>query len=95
MLVSFVYMLLRMLPHGASQLLLFLVATFLLQSTASAGRANWLFPASEAPLEFESQDTIDASWTSKFVAPVLTLFCQDKPNDGFYPSKSNFRAHSS
>ncbi|KAF6240049.1 hypothetical protein HO173_001659 [Letharia columbiana] len=73
-----------MLPQLAGHLLFFLATTSLLPSTASADTANWLFPAyvqNAPPITLESQDTMDASWTSEFVAPVLVMFCQTG-NDG-------------
>lgn len=81
-----------MLPQAAGPLLLFLATTSLLPSIASADTANWLFPAyveNAALVTFESQDTIDAAWTSKFVAPVLVLFCETSNNGAFTISKSS------
>ncbi|KAM0803567.1 hypothetical protein BDR22DRAFT_886402 [Usnea florida] len=74
-----------MLPPLAGQLLCFLATTSLLALRASADSADWLFPAyipNAPPITFQSQDTIDAAWTSAFVAPVLVLFCLN--NDGSF-----------
>lgn len=83
-----------MLPQLIGPLLFFLATTSLLSFSVSADAANWMFPAdvqNAAPVTFESQDTIDAAWTSEFVAPVLVMFC-DTNNDGDYSiSKSSFR----
>ncbi|CAD6573785.1 MAG: hypothetical protein ASARMPREDX12_006244 [Alectoria sarmentosa] len=75
-----------MLPRPVGQLLFFLATTSLLLFVASADTANWLFPAyvpNAAPVTFESQDTIDASWTSEFVAPVLVMFCETNNSRDF------------
>ena len=75
-----------MLLQLPSQLLFFLATTSLLLFTHSADTGTWLFPAyvPNTPLvTFESQDTIDAAWTSVFVAPVLTMFCQTSNNGHF------------
>lgn len=82
-----------MLPRLPSQLLFFLTSTSLLLSTHSADTATWLFPAyvPNAPLvTFESQDTIDAAWTSVYVAPVLTMFCQTGNNGPYSISEPAF-----
>ena len=73
-----------MLPPLADRLLCFLATVSLLALRASADSTNWLFPAyhpNAPPVTFQSQDTIDAAWTSAYVAPVLVLFCQTN-NDG-------------
>lgn len=83
-----------MLPRLPGQLLFFLATTSLLSSTASSDTSKWLFPAyvpNAAPVTFESQDTIDAAWTSEFVAPVLTMFCLTDSNGDFSISKSPVR----
>lgn len=93
--VTFLYTLL-MLPQLAGQLLFFLATTSLLPSRASADTANWQFPAyvqNAPPITFESQDTIDAAWTSVFVAPVLVMFCETNNDRNFFISKSIFRAY--
>lgn len=85
-----------MLPQLVGQLFFFLASTSLLAFTSSADTGNWLFPAyveNAAPVTFESQDTIDAAWTSEFVAPVLVLFCQVDNDNDFSISKPSFRAH--
>ena len=80
-----------MLPQLPGPLLFFLAATSLIRTTASADATNWLFPAyvpNAPPITFESQDTIDASWTSDFVAPVLSMFCQTNNSGDFSISQS-------
>ena len=75
---SFLYTL-PMLPQVSSQLLFLLTTVSILLSTAFAQTPNWLFPPvvqNAGSYVFESQDTIAASWTSDFVAPVLSMFCQ-------------------
>ena len=82
-----------MLPPSAGQLLYFLATTSLLALKASADSTIWLFPAyvpNAPPITFESQDTIDAAWTSAFVAPLLVLFCQTNNDNAFSISKSIF-----
>ena len=66
-----------MLSKVAGQLLVLAVTCFQ-PSRASGDTANWLYPSKNAssPFRFESQDTLDAAWTSVFAAPVLTMFCQ-------------------
>lgn len=85
-----------MLPQVAGQLLFFLATTPLLASTAAADTANWFFPSyvpQAAPVTFESQDTIDAAWTSEFVAPVLVMFCDTNNSGDFSIGTSSFRTH--
>ena len=66
-----------MLSKVAGQLLLFAITCFQ-SSKASPDTANWLYPSKHAssPFRFESQDTLDAAWTSVFAAPALTMVCQ-------------------
>ena len=85
-----------MLSQLPVQLLFFLATVSLLPSTASAHVANWLFPAviPNAPLlTFESQDTIDASWTSSLVAPVLRMFCKNGDATQYLVSESSLHIH--
>lgn len=83
-----------MLPQLIGPLLFFPATTSLLSFSVSADVANWIFPAvvqNAAPVTFESQDTIDAAWTSEFVAPMLVMFCDTNNDNEYYIGKSSFR----
>ena len=63
--------------------LLFFAITCLQLCRASTDTANWLYPPKHAStlFRFESQDTLDAAWTSVFEAPVLIMVCQLEEKD--------------
>ena len=85
-----------MLPQVSSQLLFLLTTISILLSTAFAQTPNWLFSPivqNAGSYVFESQDTIAASWTSDFVAPVLYMFCQLNNNPGWSVGKCDVHAY--
>ena len=84
-----------MLLQESSQLLFLLTTLPILPSTAFAQTNSWLFPLLNTQYTFERQDTVAASWTSCFVAPVLTMTCvtTGDPTLSWSISKYHLDAH--